>query len=117
MTRPSSSRPLRAAVLGLGALALAALSQGQPQGQPQAQPPRPEKAKLSVLADRTAYEAGSTAKIGARVSIEPGWHVNSHTPTFDYLIPTQLDLELPAGWPDETVRYPVSKMQTFAFED
>src|SRR6185369_12154757 len=103
MTR-SFSYLLRAAVLGLAALALGSVVS--------AQPPRPEKAKLSVLADRTAYEAGGTARIGARVSIEAGWHVNSHTPTFDYLIPTKLDLELPAGWPDETVRYPASKMQT-----
>src|SRR4029077_16976589 len=28
-----------------------------------------------------------------------------------------LDLELPAGWPDETVRYPAHEMQTFAFEE
>jgi suppressor for copper-sensitivity B len=96
-------------VLGIGALALAATAH--------AQIPRPEKAKLSILADRTAYEAGGKARIGARVSIEPEWHVNSHQPTFDYLIPTVLDLELPAGWPDETVKYPKAKMQTFAFED
>jgi suppressor for copper-sensitivity B len=109
MTRPSFFRLRRAALLGLGALALTAGAH--------AQPPRPEKAHLTVLADRTAYEAGSTARIGARVNIEPEWHVNSHKPTFDYLIPTVLDLELPAGWPEETVRYPPDKMQTFAFAD
>jgi suppressor for copper-sensitivity B len=109
MTRPSALRLRRAALLGLGALAFAAAAY--------AQPPRPEKAKLAVLADRTAYEAGGTARIGARVTIEKEWHVNSHKPTFDYLIPTVLDLELPAGWPDETVRYPAAKMQSFAFEN
>jgi suppressor for copper-sensitivity B len=82
-----------------------------------AQPPRPEKAALSLTADRTAYEPGETARIAAKVTVEDGWHVNSNTPTFDYLIPTKLDLELPAGWPDEAVRYPKHEMQTFAFAD
>jgi suppressor for copper-sensitivity B len=82
-----------------------------------AQPPRPEKADVNLAVDRTAYESGSTARVAALVAIEPGWHVNSHKPTFDYLIPTVLDLELPAGWPEETVQYPQHEMQTFAFAD
>ncbi len=82
-----------------------------------AQPARPEKASFHLAVDRTAYDGGSTARIAALVSIEHGWHVNSHTPTFDYLIPTVLDLELPAGWPEESVQYPKAEIQTFAFAD
>jgi suppressor for copper-sensitivity B len=82
-----------------------------------AQPPREEKAALTVAADRTAYEPGETARIAAKVVVEEGWHVNSNTPTFEYLIPTKLDLELPAGWPGESVRYPKHAMKTFAFAD
>jgi suppressor for copper-sensitivity B len=78
---------------------------------------RQEKAEVGLLADRTAYEPGETARVAAKVTVEEGWHVNSNTPTFDYLIPTKLDLELPAGWPEETVRYPKHEMQTFAFAD
>jgi suppressor for copper-sensitivity B len=82
-----------------------------------AQPGRPEQAALSLTADRTAYEPGGTARIAAKVRVEDGWHVNSNTPTFDYLIPTKLDLELPDGWAEETVRYPRHEMQSFAFAD
>ena len=82
-----------------------------------AQTLRQEKAEVGLLADRTAYEPGETARIAAKVVIEEQWHINSNTPTFDYLIPTKLDLELPAGWPEETLRYPKHKMQTFAFAD
>jgi suppressor for copper-sensitivity B len=82
-----------------------------------AQPPRPEKADVHLAVDRTAYDSGSTARIAALVSIEHGWHVNSHKPTFDYLIPTVLDLQMPSGWPEETVKYPQAEMQTFAFAD
>lgn len=78
---------------------------------------RPEKADVNLAVDRTAYESGSTARVAALVAIESGWHVNSHKPTFDYLIPTVLTLELPAGWPEETVQYPHHEMQTFAFAD
>lgn len=94
-----------AAVLALAAGAL------------EAQIRRPEKASFVLTADRTAYGAGSPARVAALVTIEPGWHVNSHTPTFDYLIPTELDLLLPESWPAETVQYPKAEMQTFAFAD
>jgi thiol:disulfide interchange protein len=86
-------------------------------GAGEAQIRRPEKASFVLTADRTAHEAGSPARVAALVTIEPGWHVNSHKPTFEYLIPTELDLELPASWPAETVRYPQAEMQTFAFAD
>jgi suppressor for copper-sensitivity B len=86
-------------------------------GAGEAQIKRPEKAAFVLTADRTAHEAGSPARVAALVTIEPGWHVNSHKPTFDYLIPTELDLELPESWPAETVRYPQAEMQTFAFAD
>jgi thiol:disulfide interchange protein len=83
----------------------------------QAQIPRPEKAEFVLTSDRTAYEAGGPAQVAALVTIEPGWHVNSHKPTFDYLIPTELKLELPEGWPLAKIRYPQHEMQKFAFAD
>ncbi|HEY6320103.1 MAG TPA: thioredoxin family protein [Thermoanaerobaculia bacterium] len=79
--------------------------------------PRPEKAKLALQAEHAAVAAGETARISALVSIEAGWHVNSHTPTFDYLIPTELELELPAGWPAAAIDYPPAKKKSFAFAD
>ena len=76
-----------------------------------------QKASLVFNADRTAYDAGSAARVAALVSIEPGWHVNSNKPTFDYLIPTVLTLELPDGWKAGRLRYPQAQMKTFAFAD
>jgi suppressor for copper-sensitivity B len=109
MTRSASVSIRCAALLAVGAFSLASVAYAQIQ--------RPEKAKLSILTDRTAYEPGTIARVAARVSIEPEWHVNSHKPTFDYLIPTELTLELPSGWPKETMRYPKDKVQAFAFAD
>ena len=76
----------------------------------------PEQAKLALAADRTAYDPGSTVHLVARVTIVPGWHVNAHKPTFEYLIPTDLAFTLPAGWKAAPVRYPEAKKQKFAFE-
>jgi thiol:disulfide interchange protein len=78
---------------------------------------KPEKAKLALQADRAVYAAGATARVAALVSIESGWHVNSHKPSFDYLIPTNLELALPAGWTQGAVRYPPDEMKRFTFAE
>ncbi|HEX2642004.1 MAG TPA: protein-disulfide reductase DsbD domain-containing protein, partial [Thermoanaerobaculia bacterium] len=98
-------------------MATAMLLAGAPANPAAAQIPRPEKASLKLEADRTAYEAGTTARIAALVEIEHGWHVNSHQPTFDYLIPTVLNIHPPAGWPEEKILYPAAALKTFAFAD
>jgi thiol:disulfide interchange protein len=94
-------------------IALAAMVTTGPAG---AQLARQQKASFVLNSDRTAYDAGKPARLAALVSIEPGWHVNAHKPTFEYLIPTVLKLELPAGWPAEQVQYPAAAMKTFSFE-
>ena len=95
-------------LIPLLALALAAGAQAQLQA--------PKKATFVLDADRTAYDPGAAARVAALVSIEHGWHVNSHKPSFEYLIPTVFDLALPAGWTQGTVGYPKAKMKTFSFE-
>ncbi|MFW6204189.1 MAG: protein-disulfide reductase DsbD domain-containing protein, partial [Actinomycetota bacterium] len=92
----------------LGALAGPATAQGFG-GEP--------KARLELVPDHTSYSPGSPARLAARVSVEPGWHLNSNTPSFEWLIPTELELDLPDGWPEATVRYPDHELKTFAFED
>ena len=75
-----------------------------------------QRAELAVAVDRTAYEPGATVRLAARVEIEDHWHVNSNTPSYDYLIPTVLSLELP-GASELRVEYPPQKMVQFEFTD
>ncbi len=75
------------------------------------------KASFGLRADRTAYDPGSPAQIVALVEIDAGWHVNSHQPSYDYLIPTALELELPPTWRLEGIDYPPGELQRFSFED
>jgi len=77
----------------------------------------PPKASMKVVADRTSYAPGADAAIAARVTVEKGWHMNSHTPTFPWLIPTTLEVAVPDGWAKPEVQYPPHQMKTFAFED
>ncbi len=76
-----------------------------------------EKASLTTVTNRTIHPAGSTALIAAKMKIEAGWHTNSHEPTFDYLIATELELILPDGWPSPVIEYPEGEMKSFAFAD
>ena len=82
-----------------------------------AQRPGIEKATLSLALDRTAYEAGATARLAAIVTVDENWHVQSHTPSFDYLIPTTLTVETPADWAEPVIEYPAHSLFTAEFED
>jgi suppressor for copper-sensitivity B len=76
----------------------------------------PEKGEVRLASDRTAYEAGSTAAIAVLVSIEPGWHTNSHVPTFDNLIGLDVVFESPQGWPAPGAPvFPPGEMKSFSF--
>jgi thiol:disulfide interchange protein len=76
-----------------------------------------EKAIVELHLDRTSHAPGETARVAAQVTIEPGWHIQSHQPTFDYLIPTVLHLEVPEGWRVGEVRYPPDQMWMAGFAE
>ncbi len=105
-----SSQASTAAALAL--LALPGLSTPS-----RAQLARTEKATLEVVADRTAYDPGGEAEVAAVMTIEAGWHTNSHWPSFEYLIATQVRFELPEGWPEAVVDYPAGEMKSFSFAE
>lgn len=101
-----------ASVLLLACLPLVSASMLLGQG-----PGRAEKASFSVVADKTAHAPGGQGSLAAVMDIERGWHTNSHQPTFEYLIPTKVEVALPAGWPEASIVYPRGEMKTFAFAD
>jgi len=82
-----------------------------------AQRERPQRAELRLAADRASYAPGEVARLVAVVDVQDGWHLQAHRPTFDYLIPTVLRVELPAGWPEAEVEYPAPIRYRFAFAE
>ncbi len=82
-----------------------------------AERPDNEKAELRLVASRTAFESDSTATLAAVVAVEPGWHLQAHVPTYDYLIPTELTVAVPEGWSAARVAYPEPIPYRFAFAE
>jgi len=105
-----SRLPAVALVSLLGTLFLGPATWGQLGGE------RMRKASLELVVDRTAYQAGERVRFAALVTVEPTWHVQAHEPSLEYLIPTELELGLPAGWPAPTIAYPEPTLWQSSFE-
>ena len=58
---------------------------------------------------------GMTFQVAVVLRIRTGFHVNAREVTEDYLIPTDLRAEVPAGFKISDVIYPKGTLQTFAF--
>ena len=76
-----------------------------------------ETASLELFADRVSYAPGDTVRIAAQVSVQDGWHVNSNQPAQEWLIPTELELLLPEGWPEPSFEFPPDHPYVFPFEE
>jgi len=58
---------------------------------------------------------GMAFQVAVVLKIRPGFHVNAREVTFDYLIPTDLKAEVPAGFKMGEVTYPKGTLDTFTF--
>lgn len=59
--------------------------------------------------------AGKEFQIAVVLKIRDGYHINARKTTLDYLIPTDLKVELPVGYKASDVTYPDGALKTFAF--
>ena len=78
----------------------------------------PGKPRTYVLytAEPQAIPAGKRAVLELRFQVVQGYHVNSHTPKSQYLIPTVLTLQAANGVKADTLEYPPGKLYSFAFD-
>jgi len=58
---------------------------------------------------------GMAFQVAVVLKIRPGFHVNARQVTEDYLIPTDLRAEVPAGFKVSDVIYPPGTLETFTF--
>jgi hypothetical protein len=58
---------------------------------------------------------GMSLEIAVVLKIRPGYHVNAREVSADYLIPTDLKGDAPAGFKFGEVVYPKGTLETFAF--
>lgn len=66
-----------------------------------------------VSVDKAAR--GTSFQIAVEADIAPGWHVNAHAPTDEFLVPTDLVLEASSGILLGRIAYPPPVERTFAF--
>jgi hypothetical protein len=77
-------------------------------------PARP-KAYVLYAAEPQTIPAGKRAVLELRFHMVPGYHVNSHTPKSELLIPTALTLLPTAGVNALPVEYPAGHPYSFSF--
>ena len=88
-------------------LAPAVNSQSQPSGKDVVAP--------EAFVSQDPVARGMSFEVAVVMKIRPGFHVNAREVTQDYLIPTDLRAELPAGFKLGTIVYPKGTLQTFSF--
>ena len=80
-------------------------------------PPAKDVVKPKAYASLDKVPRGRAFDVAVVAEIMPGFHVNSSKPSEDYLIPTQLLHELPAGFKVLGTTYPPGKLTKFAFSE
>jgi hypothetical protein len=103
-------RSCRLQVAGCGlllALAASAIAQDAP-----AKP----KAYVLYAAEPETVAAGKHAVVELRFHVVEGYHINSHTPKSEWLIPTVVKLDAADGVTAGTVEYPAGKEYSFSFD-
>jgi Thiol:disulfide interchange protein DsbD, N-terminal len=64
-----------------------------------------------------AVHAGEPVKLAAVARIAPGFHINDHHPSEEYLIPTELKLNPSDKLSVEKLVYPKGELKRFPFSD
>ena len=104
--------PLLSAVL---ALAGAAMLPAQQIGNLDAPAPKP-KSYVVYAAEPQNIVAGKRSVLELHFQVVDGFHVNSHTPKSELLIPTQILLQPAAGVKADAVEYPAGTSYSFSVD-
>lgn len=70
-----------------------------------------------MLLATNSVHPGTTVKVAVVAHVKPGFHINAHKPSLDYLIPTKVIFNNPPDFKIEKVVYPQGKMKKFVFLD
>jgi len=96
-------------------LALPGVLFAQQVGSLDAPSPKP-KSFVLYAAEQQEIKAGKRSVLELHFRVVDGFHVNSHTPKSELLIPTQITLQPATGVKAETVEYPAGTSYSFSFD-
>lgn len=74
-----------------------------------------EVVKPEVFASMEPAGRGGSFQIAVVMNIRPGFHVNAREKSEEYLIATDLKVQLPSGFTSGDVLYPKGQLETFTF--
>jgi len=97
------------ASLAIGALPTIALAQDKPY------PPAASVLQPQAYVSLQPVPRGHAFEIAVVAKISPGFHINAHEPSEEYLIPTKIQAELPPGISLVETTYPRGVMRAFRF--
>jgi len=107
---------LRLAVMGVVlALPAVAMLRAQQVGNLDAPAPK-SKSYILYAAESQEVAAGKRTVLELHFRVVDGFHVNSHTPKSELLIPTQITLQPAAGVKAEALEYPAGTSYSFSFD-
>ena len=101
----------------LTALAAAALLAAPAGARAQGVPKSSDVVVPRLVADADRLVAGKPFRLAVVADIRAGWHVNSHTPKEDCLIPTEVKIKEVPGLKLSAVSYPRQLERKFAFSE
>lgn len=105
-----------AAAITVGALLLIIVAALPSAPSPSQVPSGREVVSPAAFVSQEPVARGSAFQIAVVAKIRTGFHINARKPSADYLIPTDLRAELPAGFKIAgEASYPKGEMHTFAF--
>jgi DsbC/DsbD-like thiol-disulfide interchange protein len=98
-----------------GALPASQVASAQQVGNLDAPAPKP-KSYVLYAAEQQNVAAGKRSVLELHFRVVDGFHVNSHTPKSELLIPTQIALQPADGVKAEAVQYPAGTSFSFSFD-
>ncbi len=78
--------------------------------------PAKPKGHVSFAAEQQSVKAGKPSVVELHFKVDEGFHVNSHTPKSELLIPTAVTMESAAGVKAGAAVYPAGTPYSFSFE-
>ena len=80
------------------------------------QPATKPKSFVVYAAEQQQVPAGKRSILELHFRVVDGFHVNSHTPKSELLIPTRITLQPATGVKQETAEYPAGTSYSFSFD-
>ena len=98
-----------------GLLVFAAVGFAQQVGNLDAPAAKP-KSYVVYAAEQQSVSAGKRSVLELHFHVVDGFHVNSHTPKSELLIPTRIELQPATGVKADAVEYPAGTSYSFSFD-